>query len=192
MIDVSKKLEDNSLRSLKNKIINLLSSSDSSEIIALSEQLKDIFREWLVSYDEWDPYNLVSKDGIGRLKLILDKYSSIIEDGFTKDFVLRTYKFVRDGTSIDFTDQDMNKIFKLKEELEEFFFISHVHAKDNSHNSLFISRFKNWLGSPLEQYVKCDGNFDKFGDLAGMIFDYLPKEIAWYCSKNLAHLGLIK
>ena len=107
---------------------------DSSEnkVETLSEQLVGIFRKWLVSYDGWNPYKFTSEDSIDRLRLILDKYSNIFEDGYTKDFVLGTYKFDRDGTSIDFTDQDMNKIIKLKEELEEFFFISHVHTKDNS------------------------------------------------------------
>lgn len=191
MVDVSKKLEDNSLRSLRNKITYLLESSGNKEE-PLSEHIMDIFRAWLVSYEEWNPYKLISKDVINQLKLILNKYRDILEDGYTKEFVLRTYKFNRLGTSIDFTYQDMNKIINLREELKEFFFISHVHAKDNSQNSLFISRFKNWLESPLEQYVKYNGNFDKFGDLSGMLFDYLPKEIAWYCSKNLSHLGLLK
>lgn len=64
--------------------------------------------------------------------------------------MVRTYKFERYGTSIDFEDQDMERIMTLKRELETIFFVWHVFTKDKSQNSLFLSRFRNYFEDPLK------------------------------------------
>ena len=192
MIDISRKLEDRSIRSLKKNIARFLSESNhlrnKSAVEDLTEELMEMFRLWLVSYDKWNPGNLISAETINRIKSIVDGYKDICADGYTKSFVLKSYNFERFGTSIDFTKQKMQRILGLKKELEQFFFISHVFAKDKSQNSLFASRFSNYDKDPLVQFKEQCGVFDRHADKAGMMFDYLSKEVAWYCIKNRPEL----
>ena len=191
MVDVTQKLENHSIRSLKEDVTHLLEIyKEKDNIELLSEKLIDRFKSWLVSYDDWNPGDLIREDVIEHLKIIIDNYEDICSDGRIIDFVLKTYKFERDGTSIDFSEEDMKRITDLKGELEEIFFVDHVFSE--SCNSLFISRFKNWCKDPYALYKDHDANYDKFGDQAGIMFDYLTKEIAWYCSINLPHRKLVK
>lgn len=188
MFDISKKLEDRTLRSLEKDIANYLfelgitPGRPASDL--LSEDLISMFKSWLVSYDEWNPGDLISAENIEHTTSIIDRYEDICIDGHTKSFLLKSYKFERFGTSIDFTDQDIEKIFGLKKELEEFFFITHVFTEDKSQNALYISRFRDYDEDPLKLYKNFNGFFDGYADKAGMMYDYLPKEVAWFCLKN--------
>ena len=159
MVDIAQKLENHSIRSLKEDVTHLLEiNKEKDNIELLSEKLIDRFKSWLVSYDDWNPGDLIREDVMEHLKIIIDNYKDICNDGRIIDFVLKTYKFERDGTSIDFSKEDMKRITDLKEELEEIFFVDHVFSK--SCNSLFISRFKNWCKDPYALYQDHDGNYD--------------------------------
>ncbi len=188
------KASGDSLKSLEKRFLDFLIDSqiceNETDNIRLSEKLREIVDGWL------NPNEIVSidKEQIEELKSVLDKYRYIFEDGNTSKFVLDTFKFERMGTSIDFEqvkEESMSKIYNLKKDLEEFFFVSL--SRVDLMVSLFHSRFKNSNCAPVYFFEDLEGTFDEFADVMGSFVGYSPKEIAHFCSQERMQVyGLIK
>lgn len=115
---------------------------------------------------------------IKKLKTILDKYIGIIEDGYTRNFVLKAFKFKKPLTSIEFYIAPKERVLDFMRELEDFFFIAYIHIEsDHSEELLLLSRFKDFVDIAELYAGKHKGKFDRYAGLSGILSGYTPKKI---------------
>ena len=141
---------------------------------------------------------IISEERVKNLVRVLSSYSDILSEFGIKDQIIKTFKFEKPLTSIEFEGENMEKVEQFMEELRNYFLVGHVYFESDSDQLefsglVFLSRFKNLFNVAMNYANKHNGLLDEFADLSGILFGYSSKEVAKYCLKDrLRNLKLIK
>jgi len=138
------------------------------------------------------------EETINKLENILVKYSDLLSEFEVKDQIISTFKFEKPLTSIEIEMEDTEIVEKFIEELENYFFVGHVHFEPDSQEFgfsglIFVSRFKNLFDVAMNYANEHNGLLDGFADSYGILCGISSKQVAEYClKKRLKKYNLIK
>ncbi len=140
---------------------------------------------------------IISEERIKKLENVLANYPDMLSEFGIKQQIIKAFKFEKPLTSIELYSEKNEKIAKFIEELEDYFYVGHVHfteSRDTEISGLiFISRFKNLFDVAINYANQHKCMLDEFADLSGILYGYSSKEVAEYCSKErLKRFNLIK
>ena len=164
------KLQKKNFKLLENKFHSLLAKlqiyEDKTASISLSEQLREIVQEWLGPGELRNLEGLINEDKMKQLEDIIIKYPEI---GNEYHAIINAFKFKKPSTSIELYNKPIQRVLEIMKELEQFFFVAHVHIRKNYEDLIFISRTANTPTVAREFARKFKGFFDGYADISGLL-----------------------
>ena len=139
--------------------------------------------------------DLLNDERIIQLQEVLDEFDDIVtrdsegvdeneEDIYPRDLIMRTFKFKKPLTSIEYHGMDFRLVSSFIGAMKQFFFVEFTFSE------IFISRFRTLVDVAIGRRKRGGKRIKAscyFPDLEGFCYGYPLIEVAKYCLKKMKY-----
>lgn len=126
---------------------------------------------------------VANAERLRSLENLLNSYPEVFKEPEMKGQIVRSFKFEINTALIKLYEKNTEKMTKLIEELEQFFFVGEMYfypepKKSRLFGAIIVSRFKDILNVAIYNAKKYKGQFEKVPDLSWILFGTPFKKIS--------------